>query len=108
MHHIQIVQIRGNLRVRVSLSNITSKGELEFVEPLVIVFIGECCVVETVASILEISCSYSYFTVFRSYDLKKVISVEERYYYVVYIKLESYAILVFAKKKKKWVIITLI
>ena len=101
MHLIQIVQIRGNLRVQLSLSNVTTKGELEFVEPLVIGFIGECCVVETVASILEISCSYSYFTVFRSHDLKKVISVGDRYYYVMYITLQYWCL------RKKRVILLL-
>ena len=39
-------------------------------------FIGECRVVESIASILEISIPHSTYTMTRTADLKKVISVE--------------------------------
>ena len=68
--------MRGNLKVKLSLSNITTKGSLEFVEPSVIGFIGECRVVESVASILEISVPHSSFIITRSLDLEKIISVD--------------------------------
>ena len=72
----QIVQVCGSLKVQLSPSKTTSSGEMEFIEPSVIGFIGECRVVESVASILEISIPYSTYTVTRTLDLKKIISVE--------------------------------
>ena len=39
-------------------------------------FIGECRVVESVASILEISIPHSTYTMTRTADLGKVISIE--------------------------------
>ena len=68
--------VRGNLKVKLSPSNITTKGALEFVEPSVVGFIGECRVVEMAASILEISIPHSSFIITRSLDLQRVISVE--------------------------------
>ena len=68
--------VRGNLKVKLSPSNIATKGALEFVEPSVVGFIGECCVVETAASILEIFVPHSSFIITRSLDMQKVISVE--------------------------------
>ena len=68
--------MQGNLKVLLSPSKISSSGELEFVEPKVVGFIGECRVVESVASILEISIPHSTYTMTRSHDLKKIISVE--------------------------------
>jgi hypothetical protein len=49
---------------------------MEFVEPSVVGFIGECHVVESVASILEISIPHSTYTVTRTPDLEKIISIE--------------------------------
>lgn len=74
--YVQTVQVRGNLKVKLSSSNITTNRELEFVEPSVIGFIGECRVIETAASILEISIPHSSFIITRSLDLQKVTSVE--------------------------------
>ena len=68
--------MQGNLKVQLSPSKISSSGKLEFVEPKVVGFIGECRVVESVASILEISIPHSTFTMTRTYDLEKIISVE--------------------------------
>ena len=73
---LQIVRMCGTLKVQLSPSKTTSTGQLEFVEPSVIGFIGECHIVESAASILEISIPYSTFTVTRTLDMKKVISVE--------------------------------
>ena len=64
----------GNLKVQLSPSKTTSSGQ--FVEPSVIGFIGECRVVESVASILEISTPHSSFIVTRTLDMKKVLSIE--------------------------------
>ena len=52
---------------------------MEVREPLVIGFVGECHVIESVPSILEISVPCSSFIVMRSLDMKKVISVEATY-----------------------------
>ena len=68
--------MQGNLKVQLSPSKISSSGELEFIEPSVVGFIGECHVVESVASILEISIPHSTYTMTRSHDLLKIISVE--------------------------------
>ena len=68
--------MQGNLKVQLSPSKTSSSGELEFIEPKVIGFIGECHVVESVASILEISTPHSTFTVTHTHDLEKVISIE--------------------------------
>ena len=68
--------MQGNLKVQLPPSTTFISGELEFVKPLVIGFIGECRVVESVASILEISIPYSTYTMTRTADLGKVISIE--------------------------------
>ena len=73
---LQIVRVCGNLKVQLSPSKTTNSGQLEFIEPMVLGFIGECCVVESVASILEISIPHSTFTVTRTLDMKKTISIE--------------------------------
>ena len=73
---LQLVHVRGNLKVQLSPSKTTSSGQLEFVEPSVVGFIGECRVVESVTSILEISIPHSTFTVVRTLDMKKIISIE--------------------------------
>ena len=79
---LQLVHVCGNLKVQLSPSKTTSSGQLEFIKPSVIGFIGECRVVESVASILEISIPHSTFTVTRTLDMKKVISVEATYVYI--------------------------
>ena len=73
---LQIVQVCGNLKVQLSPSKTTSSGQLEFVKPSVLGFIGECRVVESADSILEIPTPNSTFTVTRTLDMKKVISIE--------------------------------
>ena len=82
---LQLVHVCGNLKVQLSPSKTTSSGQLEFIEPSVIGFIGECRVVESVASILEISIPHSTFTVTRTLDMKKVISVEATYVYILFL-----------------------
>ena len=54
----------------------------EYVKPSVVGFVGECRVVESICSILEISVPSSTFTVTRSADFKRLISIESRYMYV--------------------------
>ena len=66
----------GNLKVQLSPSKINSSGQLEFVEPAVVGFVGECRVVESVASILEISIPHSTYTMTRTPDMKRIISIE--------------------------------
>ena len=70
--------MRGNLKVQLSPPQSTSSGQLEFVEPAVVGFIGECRVVESIASILEISTPYStyVYTMTRTPDGEKVISID--------------------------------
>ena len=72
----QVVHVSGHLKTLLSPSKTNAVGELEFVEPSVIGFIGECRVVESIASILEISIPYPTITVIRSLDMKKAISIE--------------------------------
>ena len=62
--------------MKLSPSNMSTKEALEFVEPSVVGFVGECRVVESAASILEISVPHSSFIITRSLDMKRVISVE--------------------------------
>ena len=66
----------GNLKVQLSPPMSTSSGKLEFVEPAVLGFIGECREVESVASILEISIPHSTYTMIRTPDMEKIISIE--------------------------------
>ena len=73
---LQLVHVCGNLKVQLSPSKTTSSGQLEFVEPSMIGFIGECRVVESVASILEISIPHSTYTMTRTPDMEKIISIE--------------------------------
>ena len=66
----------GNLKVQLSPPKSTSSGQLEFVESAVLGLIGECRVVESVASILEISIPHSTCTMIRTPDMEKIISIE--------------------------------
>ena len=79
----QIVQVRGNLKLRLSISKNIADGSVEFVEPSVIGFVGECHVVEYVSSILEVSIPHSTFTLTRSLDMKRILSIESRYILVL-------------------------
>ena len=56
--------------------------ETECAKPSVVGFVGECRIVESICSILEISVPSSSFTLIRSIDFKKIISIESRYMYV--------------------------
>ena len=76
---IQLVQVCGNLKVKLSPQTSMENGVMEVEEPLVIGFVGECHVIESVPSIVEISVPCSSFIVTRSLDMKKVISVEATY-----------------------------
>ena len=68
----QIYEVSGNLKVIQKLMPLKSCGNdvMEFVEPTAIGFVGECRVVESVVSILEISVPCSSFIVTRSLDMK--------------------------------------
>ena len=66
----------GTLKVQLSPPKSTSSGQLKFIEPTVIGFIGECRVVESAVSILEISIPHSTYTMTRTPDLEKIISIE--------------------------------
>ena len=78
---MQLVQVCGNLKVRLSPQTSTESGVMEVHEPLVIGFVGECHVIDSVPSIVEISVPCSSFIITRSADMKKVISVEATYVY---------------------------
>ena len=71
---LQIIQVQGNLKVKLSKSKEDAK--LELIEPSVIGFVGQCRVVDAVTSILEILCHCSMFTVTRSLDMKKFIWID--------------------------------
>ena len=75
MRIIQLVQVCGNLKVRLSPHTSTENGVM------VIGFVGECHVIDSVPSIVEISVPCSSFIITRSADMKKVISVEATYVY---------------------------
>ena len=75
MTHAQMVQVNGNLKVRLPPSKHFGKCEVELVEPSVIGFIGECRLIESASSILELSIPHSTFTMTKSLDMK-IISVE--------------------------------
>ena len=72
----QLVQVCGNLKVKLSPEKTTSSGVMEVSEPLVVGFVGECHIIESVPSILEFSVPCSSFVVTRSADMKKVISID--------------------------------
>ena len=75
---MQVVRVSGNLKLRLSTSKITTESGVEFIEPSVVGFIGECHVVKHVSSILESSSPCSSVTMNRSLDLKRVIAIEPR------------------------------
>ena len=68
----QMVQVNGNLKVKLPPSD---NMEVQMVEPSVIGFIGECRLIESASSILELSIPHSTFTMTKSLDMK-IISVE--------------------------------
>ena len=66
----QIYEVSGNLKVKLMPLKACGNDVMEFVEPTAIGFVGECRVVESVVSILEISIPCSSFIVTRSLDMK--------------------------------------
>ena len=67
-----MVQVTGNLKVRTADSGSDGDGQ-----KVVIGFVGECRLIESTASILEISIPQSYFTTTISMDMK-IVSVESQ------------------------------
>ena len=57
----------------------------ECVKPSVVGFVGECRVVESICSILEISVPSSTFTVIKNVDFKKLFSIDSRYLHCIYV-----------------------
>ena len=70
-----MVQVNGNLKVRLPPSKNFGKHDVELVEPSVIGFVGECRLIESASSIIELSVPHSTFTMTKSLDMK-IISVE--------------------------------
>ena len=62
--------MRGNLRLK--LPQLTSDGRMDVraVEPEVLGFTGECQVIESLSSIVEISFSHSTFTMLKNSEMK--------------------------------------
>ena len=58
----------GNLKVK--LPPLRSTAKVSTVEPVVMGFTGECRVIESISSIIEISVSHSTFTMLKDTDLK--------------------------------------
>lgn len=69
-----MVQVTGNLKVRIPESNSTTDWDKQ---KAVIGFVGECRLIESTASILEISIPQSYFTTTVSMEMK-IVSVESQ------------------------------
>ena len=77
MHNvIQMVQVTGNLKVRIPDSSSASGVDWDS-QKAVIGFVGECRLIESTASILEISIPQSYFTTTVSMEMK-IVSVESQ------------------------------
>ena len=77
---IQMVQVNGNLKVKLPPSKTTTScgGELEFVDPSVVGFIGECHRVDSGCSAVDVvlpltTCSWT-----KTLD-KKIISIDAMY-----------------------------
>ena len=70
---IQMVQVTGNLKVHI----LDIGTELGQDDKQVVGFVGECRLIESTASILEISIPQSYFTTTISLDMK-IVSVESQ------------------------------
>ena len=67
---MQLVQVSGNLKVKIPP---LKKDQLfEVVEPSVVGFIGECCLIKSSASILEIAIPHSTFTSTVTLDFKPI------------------------------------
>ena len=64
----QVVRISGNLKVMPppAKTGDTADEQVEFVEPSVVGFVGECHVIESVPSILQISFSHSTFVMLKN------------------------------------------
>lgn len=68
-----MVQVTGNLKVQILPSDSKMDEEVK----TVVGFVGECRLIESTASILEISIPQSYFTTTISMDMK-IVSVESQ------------------------------
>ena len=83
---MQMVQVNGNLKVKLPPSKITPSssscnGHLEFVEPSVVGFIGECHRIDSGYSAMEAVLPLTSFTWTKTLD-KKTISIDETYVHV--------------------------
>ena len=72
---IQLVQVSGNLKVKIP--PLKNDHLVEVVEPSVVGFIGECHLIKSSASILEISIPHSTFTSTVTLDFQPI-SIEAR------------------------------
>ena len=76
-----MVQVNGNLKVKLPPSKIPvllSSGEMEFIEPSVVGFIGECHRIESDYSAMDVILPLTTFTWTKTLD-KKLISVDPTY-----------------------------
>ena len=75
---MQTVQVNGNLKVKLPLLKISPScrsGELEFVEPSVVGFIGECHRIDSSCSAMDVVLPLTSFRWTKTLD-KKLISVD--------------------------------
>lgn len=70
-----MVRISGNLRVRLPPGPLTV-GEIDGLQPEVLGFSGECHIIEFSSSIVEISASYTTFTIKNYINKETPCSVE--------------------------------
>ena len=71
LYFLQMVQINGNLKVKLPPLKKT-RVRVEAVEPVVMGFVGECHVVLSATSVLELSLPHITFTSIFSLDFKTV------------------------------------
>ena len=62
----QVVQVKGNLKVKLPPLGREGKVPMRAAEPEVMGFTGECQVIESLSSIVEISVSHSTFTMLKN------------------------------------------
>ena len=62
----QVVQVKGNLKVKLPPLRREGKVPVRAAEPEVMGFTGECRVIESLSSIVEISVSHSTFTMLKN------------------------------------------
>ena len=79
---IQMVQVNGNLKVKLpplkTATSCSSDHELEFVQPSVVGFIGECHRVDSGCSAMDVVLPLTSFSWTKTLD-KKLISVDPTY-----------------------------